>query len=62
MKRLILVGGLVSILATAQAASFASAHHTMKARVRVMANNAKTSAPRHHAKVACPITPDCNCD
>lgn len=62
MKKLLILGGLVTMLATAQAASFAATHHTMKAKVQVLAAHAKASGLHHHAKVACPSTPKCKCD
>lgn len=62
MKKLLLAGGLVGLLATAQAAGFAATHHTMKAKVQVVATHVKAAARHHHAKVACPSTPKCACD
>ena len=62
MKKLILSAGLAALLAATQGASFASAHHGVKAKVQVMASHAKTSGLHTHAKSVCPTTDKCKCD
>lgn len=61
MKKFLAMTALVSTLAIAQSASFAASHHTMKAKVNVLASHAKTAA-YHHGKAACPSTPKCKCN
>lgn len=61
MKKLLAITAMVSTLAFAHSASFASASHTLNAKAHILASHAKASAA-HHSKVACPITPKCKCD
>ncbi len=61
MNKLLAMTALVSTLALAQSASFASASHTLNAKSHILASHAKALAT-HHSKVACPITPKCKCD
>lgn len=62
MKKLLLMGGLVTLLAAAHGASFAATHHAVKAKVRVLAAHAKAPASHPHVKATCPSTPKCECD
>jgi len=62
MKKMLLIAGFAGLLATAHSASFAAAHHSMKAKVLVVASHAKTASLHSHANKACPTTDKCKCD
>lgn len=62
MKKIILSVGLAALMGATQGASFASAHHNVKAKIQVMASHAKPAGLHSHAKSACPTTPKCKCD